>query len=171
MLVSVSERRKRALSQEGTVLKGEEQFVLFEVKIIERGSNGMGTRVWRDGGLPGGAGQAQKEGDPLPLVPGTIQTASDLGGGGAVLRPCHNLLAFLLSHQTQDLLTHSECSGKPWWTRDGKKHFRGTPRVSKATCKTLLPDGEPGRMSLLLYNRTLYVKEGGSDGEAGLFST
>ena len=56
MLVSVSERRKRALSQEGTVLKGEEQFVLFEVKIIERGSNGMGTRVWRDGGLPGGGG-------------------------------------------------------------------------------------------------------------------
>ena len=30
--------------------------MLFEVKIIERGSNGMGTLVWRDGGLPGGGG-------------------------------------------------------------------------------------------------------------------
>ena len=30
--------------------------MLSEVKIIERGSNGMGTWVWRDGGLPGGGG-------------------------------------------------------------------------------------------------------------------
>ena len=30
-------------------MKAEDRFMLFEVKLIEMGSSGMGIRVWRDG--------------------------------------------------------------------------------------------------------------------------
>ncbi|MXQ92526.1 hypothetical protein E5288_WYG001022 [Bos mutus] len=41
----------------------------------------------------------------------------------------------------QDLLTHSECSGKPWWTRDGKRPSRDPSSGDPAA-----EDRETGRM-------------------------